>query len=108
LVGTAPAAVVVACAGAMLVAWIPVLRHWLARPGSLAVTMYAGGRADEVPRAVELRGVEEPVEVERSWREQRAGARLLCFRVRLPDGTRLELSREEGDDRWRLDRELPG
>jgi hypothetical protein len=55
--------------------------------------MYAGSRADEVPRAVEMAGVEEPVEVERSWREERSGARLLCFRLRLPDGSRIEVSR---------------
>jgi hypothetical protein len=47
------------------------------------------------------------VEVERSWREERAGTRLLCFRLRLPDGSRIEVSRPEEGDRWRLDRELP-
>jgi MFS family permease len=99
---------VVAGAGLVLVLWIPVIRWWLARSTSLTVRMYAGGRADEVPRTVELGGVEETVEVERSWREERAGTRLLCFRLRLHDGTRIEVSRSEADDRWRLDRELPG
>ena len=46
--------------------------------------------------------------VERSWREERAGVRLLCFRLRLDDGTRVEISRQdEPDGQWRLDRELP-
>ena len=99
--------VVVAASGALLLAWVPVIRWWLRRSSSLTVRMYAGGRADEVPRAVEWAGVEERVEVERSWREERAGARLLCFRLRLPDGSRIEVSRADGADRWRLDRELP-
>ena len=53
-----------------------------------------------------LAGEETPVEVERSWREERAGARLRCFRLALPDGTRIEVSRAEDGGPWRLDREL--
>ena len=59
-----------------------------------------------MPRAVEINGVEEPVEVERSWREERSGLRLQCFRLRFPDGSRIEVSRAEDQDQWRLDREL--
>jgi predicted MFS family arabinose efflux permease len=97
---------VVAASGALALLWVPVIARWLRRAASLTVRLYAGSRADEVPRAVELAGVEEPVEVERSWREERSGLRLLCFRLRLPDGSRIEVSRPEGGDRWRLDREL--
>jgi hypothetical protein len=70
------------------------------------VEAYAGGRADEVPRAV-VWGDErlEVVEVERSWHEDRAGSRLLCFQLRLADGRRVQVSR--GDEGWTLDRELP-
>jgi hypothetical protein len=53
-----------------------------------------------------LAGEELDVEVERSWREERAGARLLCFRLALPDGRRIEVSRTEEGGPWRLDREI--
>ena len=53
-----------------------------------------------------LAGVEESVEVERSWREDRDGQRLLCFRLRLADGTSIDVSRPEHGDRWHLDREV--
>jgi MFS family permease len=97
---------VVAGSGALLLLWIPVIARWLRRAASLDVLMYAGSRADEVPRAIEIAGTQEPVEVERSWREERSGARLLCFRLRFADGSRVEVSKKEGEDRWRLDREL--
>ena len=102
-----PAAAVVAAAGVALVLWVPLIRWWLARAASLTVRMYAGGRGDQVPRAVQLGGVDELVDVERSWHEDRAGTRLLCFRLRLADGSRIEISKAESEMRWRLDRELP-
>jgi MFS family permease len=107
LLRTLAASAVVAGAGVAFILWVPLIRWWLARAASLTVRMYAGGRGDEVPRAVQLGGVEEPVQVERSWHEDRAGTRLLCFRLRLGNGTRIEISRGEDDDQWRLDRELP-
>jgi MFS family permease len=100
--------VALALCGAIFVAWIPVILHWLRRAATITVRTYAGARADEAPRSVVMAGVEEPVEVERSWREERAGRRLLCFRLRLPEGNRIEVSKAEADDRWRLDRELAG
>jgi MFS family permease len=74
--------------------------------GAIRVEAYAGGRADDVPRAV-VWGDErlEVVEVERSWHEDRAGSRLLCFQLRLAEGRRVQVSR--GDEGWTLDRELP-
>jgi hypothetical protein len=50
-------------------------------------------------------GAEEPVEVIRSWREERDGERRLAFRLTLLDGTELDVSRPEPDGPWRLDRE---
>ena len=94
--------------GALFLAWIPLIVRWLRRAATITVRSYAGGRADEVPRTVEIAGVEEPVEVERSWREERAGVRLLCFRLELPDGSRIEVSKPEDGGGWRLDRELAG
>ena len=50
-------------------------------------------------------GAEEPVEVVRTWREERDGERRLAFRLALADGTELDVSRSEPDGEWRLDRE---
>lgn len=73
-------------------------------PSEIEVRSYAGARSDETPREVVLRGQELGVEeVERSWREERDGERLLCFRLRLVGGRRIEISLGET---WRLDREL--
>ena len=88
--------------------WAPIIVRWLRRASTITVTAYAGSRADEVPRTVEISGVEEPVEVERSWVEERAGVRLRCFRLELTDGTRIEVSRAEDGGEWMLDRELAG
>ena len=41
----------------------------------------------------------------RSWREERDGERRLAFRLALPDGMELDVSRSEPDGPWRLDRE---
>jgi MFS family permease len=70
----------------------------------IEVTTYAGARADETPRQVVWDGIPvEVAETERSWREDRDGERFLCFRLRLTDGRRIEVSR--GED-WRLERRL--
>jgi MFS family permease len=73
-------------------------------PPDLEVRAYAGARADELPREVIWDGVPVAVaEVERSWSEERDRASLRCFRLRLADGRRIQISLA---DRWRLDREL--
>ena len=51
-------------------------------------------------------GVEERVEVRRSWLEEHDGERRRRFRLALQDGTTLEISRGEDGEGWRLDREL--
>jgi MFS family permease len=83
------------------------LARWRRRvPEPVEVRSYAGARGDEVPRQVVLGGrTLDVVEVERSWREDRDGRRLLCFRLRLGDGRRVQVSRGET---WHLDRELAG
>jgi MFS family permease len=108
LVRTLPESVFVFGTGVAFLAWTPVAMRWLRNAASIRVHAYAGARADEVPRSVEIAGTEEPVEVEKSWREERAGVRLLCFRLELPDGSRIEVSRPEDGGPWRLDRELAG
>jgi MFS family permease len=81
------------------------LAVWRRRvPEPVEVRSYAGSRGDEVPRQVVLRGTEFQVEeVERTWREERNGELLLCFRLRLEGGRRIQVSLGET---WRLDREL--
>ena len=75
-------------------------------PEPIDVRSYAGARGDEVPREVIWDGVSiEVADVEGSWHEERAGTRLLRFRLRLADGRRVELSR---GDEWHLDRVLGG
>ena len=100
-------AVEVGVIGLLFVLYGPVLPLWIGRTVDVDVRSYAGSRADETPRSIVLAGVEEPVEVERSWREERAGVRLLCFRLRLQDGSRLEVARPDPDGPWHIDRELP-
>lgn len=75
--------------------------------GSIEVRAYAGARGDESPREVVRHGRTFTVsEVERSWHEERAGQRLLVFRLRLEDGSRLQVAR--WPDAWRLDRRMRG
>jgi MFS family permease len=96
----------VALMGVVFILWTPVLPRWLRGAPEIRLRFYEGARAEEWPRAVVWGGVEEPVEVERAWREERDGLRLECFRLSLQDGTVIEVSRSEGGDSWRLDREL--
>ncbi len=97
----------VAAVGLVFLLWAPALPAWVRRAPEVALRFYEGARAEEWPRAVVWGGVEESVEVLRSWREERDGRRLLCFRLALQDGTVIEVSRPEPRGPWRLDRELP-
>ncbi len=92
---TAALAVIVAAA----------LARWRRRvPEPIDVHSYSGSRADETPRDIVLRGATLAVEeVERSWQEERAGRRLRCYRLRLENGRRVQVSHDEA---WSLDREL--
>jgi hypothetical protein len=94
-----------AAIGVAFLLWSPVVGRWYGRDPQIELRFYAGGRADEIPRAIVWGGAEEPVEVVRTWREERDGERRLGFRLALPDGTALEVSRPEPDGPWRLDRE---
>ena len=59
-----------------------------------------------IPSAVAWGGVEEPVEVIRSALDERDGIRVRRFRLRLADGTVLDVSRDLPDGDWRIDREV--
>ena len=94
-----------AAVGVVFLIWAPVVGRWYGVAPEIVIRFYAGGRADEVPRSIVWGGVEEPVEVLRSRREERKGERRLTFRLALADGTELDVSRAEPDGSWRLDRE---
>lgn len=98
----------IALSGAAFLLWAPVLPRRMRRtvPGAgepVEVRFYAGGRAGEVPRSIVVDGVERQVEVQRSWREDRGGVRLLAFALRLPDGSTIRVSGPEGDEAWSVD-----
>jgi predicted MFS family arabinose efflux permease len=94
-----------ALVGAVFIVWTPVLPRWLARVPELRLRFVEGARAEEWPRAVVWGGVEEAVEVERSWLEERDGVRRRRFRLLLDDGTVLDVSRAEPDGEWHVDAE---
>ncbi|HET6776659.1 MAG TPA: MFS transporter [Actinomycetota bacterium] len=98
---------VVLLTGALYLAGAAGLGAWRRRlPRAIEVHAYSGGRADETPRSVVInRRTVDVSDVEQSWQEERSGRQLLCFRIRLADGRRIQISRS--DEGWSLDRELP-
>jgi hypothetical protein len=50
--------------------------------------------------------VEEAVEVQRGWLDERDGERRMRYRLAMADGTVIEVSKGESEPAWRLDREL--
>jgi MFS family permease len=96
----------VALVGALFLLWSPVLPRWIARVPEIRLRFYEGARAEETPRTVLWGGVEESVEVQRSWLEERDGERRMCFRLAMEDGTIIQVSRPEPDGAWSLDSEL--
>jgi MFS family permease len=98
----------VAMVGVMFLLWSPVLPLWIRRSPEIRLRFYEGGRAEEVPRAIVWGGVDEPVEVLRSWREERNGERRVCFRLALKDGTVLDVSRRDLGGNWGIDHEAGG
>jgi len=102
---------IVALVGLAYLAWTPVLPHWVQRPRWVLVRFYAGGRADEAPRAVVIGGEEEPVVVLRSWVEEHRGVRSRGFKLRAADGDVMEIVAQESrspaarGERWLLRRE---
>jgi MFS family permease len=96
----------VALIGIAFLLWTPVLPMWLGRSPEIRIRFYEGARAEEWPRSIVWGGVEERVSVERSWRELRDGIERSCFRLALEDGTVIEVSKAEAEQRWRLDAEV--
>ncbi len=85
--------------GLCYLAWTAVVPAWLARPVRARVRFYAGGRAEETPRAIVVGGEEEPVAVVRSWTEQAAGVMRRRFRVRGLE-SELDLVEDPAGGRW--------
>jgi hypothetical protein len=98
-------------AGLVYLLWVPVLPWWVRRRRTVGVLFYAGGSADEVPRAVVIGGEEERVEVLGSWIEEITGGEILIrqrrFRLRSSDGTVMEIAGQPAEGPWRLEREVP-
>ena len=91
--------------GVVFLLWAPVLPLWIGRTPALVIRFSEGAKAEEWPRAVSWGGVEEPVEVVRSWREIRNGVAFVGVRLSLQDGSLLDVSRTEPDGVWGIDRE---
>ena len=96
----------VAIIGVVFILWSPVLPRWIGRIPEIALRFYEGGRAEEEPRAIVWAGVEETVEVERRSLEETDGVRRTRYRLRMLDGTAIEVSKVEPDGVWTLEREL--
>jgi MFS family permease len=96
----------VAIVGVVFIMWSPVLPRWVGRIPELSLRFYEGARAEEEPRAVVWGGVEETVEVERRSLEETDGVRRTRYRLRMLDGTTIEVSKVEPDGAWKLEREL--
>ncbi|MGZ8763947.1 MAG: MFS transporter [Acidimicrobiia bacterium] len=92
--------------GVVFLLWVPVLPRWLAHAPEIRLRFAEGARAEEWPRTVVWGGVEEPVEVVRSSLDEHDGVRTRRFRLTLADGTVIDVSRDEPDGQWRIDREL--
>ncbi len=92
--------------GVVFLLWVPVLPRWLARAPEIRLRFSEGARAEEWPRTIVWGWVEEPVDVLRTALEERDGIRTRRFRLALADGTVIDVSRDEPDGQWRIDREL--
>ena len=96
----------VAVIGLMFVLWSPVLPRWIGRVPELTIRFYEGARAEEEPRSVVWGGVEESVVVERRALEEVDGVRRTRFRLRMQDGTVIDIAKVEPDGTWTLEREV--
>jgi MFS family permease len=95
----------VAAVGVLFILWAPVLPRWIGSVPVIRPVFVEGGRAEEWPRAIRWGAAEEPVSVLRSWIDERGDGRFRCFRIRLGDGSVLDISSREPDGPWTVDRE---
>ena len=96
----------VAAIGVAFLAWAPVLPRWLRGEPEIRLVFHEAGTAETWPHTIRWGAAEEPVEMLRSWLDERNGQRRRAFRLKLQDGTELDVSRAEPDGVWQIDREL--
>lgn len=96
----------VAIIGLVFISWSPVLPRWIGRIPELTLRFYEGGRAEEEPRAIVWGGVEETVDVEARALEETDGIRRTRYRLRMQDGSLIEVSKVEPGGSWTLEREV--
>jgi predicted MFS family arabinose efflux permease len=96
----------VAVVGLVFLLWSPVLPRWIGHVPELTLRFYEGARAEEEPRAIVWGGVEESVEIERRSLEETDGVRRTRYRLRMQDGTVLDVAKVEPDGAWMLEREV--
>jgi MFS family permease len=94
----------IAVIGAVYLALGPLVPWWVGRPRRVGVRFHAGGRADEVPRALVVGGEEEPVELESSALVEVDGERRRRLRLRAEDGNVIEVWAPEGSENWIVSR----
>jgi MFS family permease len=95
----------VAIVGLVFLAWSPVLPRWIGRIPEFTLRFYEGARAEEEPRSIVWGGVEESVAVEHRALEETDGIRRMRYRLKMQDGTVIDVSKIEPDGAWTLVRE---
>jgi hypothetical protein len=102
---------IVAAVGLAYLLWSPVPPVWTARPRWVKLRFYEGGAAEETPRTITIGGEEQAVEMVGSWREvltERATpVARRRLRLRVADGSGVEVVQLDGDTRWRVEKDLP-
>ena len=95
----------IAVVGIAFLLWAPVLPRWIGGRPAVRIRFVAGAQAEECPVAIAWGGVEEPVELLDERLDERDGARRRRVRLRLQDGSVLDVSAAWPDGEWVVDRE---
>lgn len=95
-----------ALVGVTFLLWVPVLPRWLRRAPEIRLRFAEGDGGIAEPSAVLWGGVEETVSVANRWQGMQDGRQRSGFRLSLADGTDLDVSHDEPDGPWRIDREI--
>jgi MFS family permease len=95
----------IAVVGAAFLLWAPVLPRWIGGVPAVRIRFVAGGSADERPTAIAWGDVVEPIELLDERLDERDGARRRRLRLRLQDGSVLDVSSAWPQGHWVVDRE---
>lgn len=85
--------------------WVPVLPRWIGGRPAIRIRFVEGGAAEERPVGIVWGSVEEPVALLDERLEERGGVRTRRLRLRLADGSVLDVHAPWPDGRWTVDRE---